>query len=169
MAKADGIETFDTLKSGAAPEEFSWKVTLEPGQKLVAGDDGSVAIVDSNADDGAPPPSGQTPVDPAQIPALKASGDADPDTEVPDAAAVAASNAAVSTTTLAQPPAPAANGSTAAAEAAFTARPARGADRAHRPAARGGHGGAARDGHPAAGADGACRRRARSGRADRPG
>jgi len=118
---ADGAETFDTIKSGHAPEDYSWQVTLADDQQLVAGSDGSVSVVDTNPAASAPTPAPTAPVDPADIPSLKASGQADPDSEAPDATATAKANNAVATSGPLQLPAPAANGDTSAAQAAQAA------------------------------------------------
>lgn len=46
----DGIETFTSIRSDAAPEAFSWKVDLQGGEQLRTAADGSVQVVDPTID-----------------------------------------------------------------------------------------------------------------------
>jgi hypothetical protein len=118
VPKADGAETFDTIKSPAAPQDYSWTVDVPAGDTLQPQADGSVAIVDPTPTETAPVAPAPTAADPSQIPALKASGDINPDAQPPDPAAVTAANNAAASSGIAALPAPAADGSTQAAQSA---------------------------------------------------
>ena len=45
-----GIETFTQARNAAAPQDFSWNVSLEPQASLVSTDDGGIAVQDAAGD-----------------------------------------------------------------------------------------------------------------------
>ena len=81
--RADGAETFNTIRGPTAPEDYSWNVQVGDGQAIVPSADGEVAVVQTTAPDDTPAPAPMTPADPAEIPTLVGEGHIDYDTFAP--------------------------------------------------------------------------------------
>lgn len=119
VPKADGVETFDIVRSKASPEDFSFTVDAPTGSSLLASADGSIAIIDPSPESSAPPQQPTTSADDQRVADLNsASSDARPD----DSAANDAVHAADISGALDLPP-PSSDGDTAAARDAASEDP----------------------------------------------
>jgi hypothetical protein len=119
-----GVETFTTVKSGDAAEDYTWEVDLVGNQELRETPDGGVQVIDLSSEPGAETPGPRPPDVPgtaAELEALKASGEAAPNTEMPDPTAnLEARQAALDAGAAAAPPTDPQNGPTPDAEPVLT-------------------------------------------------
>lgn len=122
-----GVETFTTVKSDAAAEDYSWKVSLEGDEELRETPDGGVQVVDPTPDvseQNPGPKPADVPATQEELDELKASGDAPESTElaVPGADATA-EQAALAAGTPGTPPSDPSNGPTADADEVISQGP----------------------------------------------
>jgi hypothetical protein len=83
-----GVETYTAIRSDDAAEDYSWEVNLEGDQELRKTDDGGIQVVDPTPvanDPGAKP--ADEPATQGGLDSLQATGEAMPETQLPDSQA----------------------------------------------------------------------------------